>query len=155
MHGLDVKLSQIHLILDSDTWEKHQIYTQYYIAKEKELVYNKNTQSILYGSRDYLGYIKFSIHYNDKKTHKFFHRLKWETYNKKDIPDGYEIDHIDNDCRNNNLENLQLLSKSEHCKKTRTINPNINISKDRRISGYATKEGCETIYFDSCPPKTR
>ena len=100
MHGLDVKLSQIHLILDSDTWEKHQIYTQYYIAKEKELVYNKNTQSILYGSRDYLGYIKFSIHYNDKKTSKFFHRLKWETYNNQIIPHGYEIDHVDNNCKN-------------------------------------------------------
>jgi hypothetical protein len=152
MNGLDARLLKIQSVLDSDTWKTHPLYTQYYIAEQKELVYNENTQSILYGSRDFLGYLKFSIHCDDIKTRKFkfFHRLKWETYHHRLIPEGYEIDHIYNNCLNNKLDNLQCLSKAEHSKKTKSVTPTTSaIQTSKRISGYATKEGCETIYFNS------
>lgn len=35
----------------------------------------------------------------------------------KDIPDGYVVDHIDNDSFNNDISNLQLLTISENIKK--------------------------------------
>ena len=150
MHGLDARLLQIQPVLDSDIWKPHPLYTHYYIAEQKELVYNVNTRYILYGSRDFLGYLKFSINYDGRKTSKFFHRLKWETYNGRLIPEGHEIDHIDNNCLNNKLDNLQCLSKTEHSKKTKSVHPTTGDIQDlKRISGYATKEGCETIYFDS------
>lgn len=35
----------------------------------------------------------------------------------RDIPKGYVVDHIDNDELNNDLDNLQLLTRSENTKK--------------------------------------
>ena len=35
----------------------------------------------------------------------------------KDIPDGYVVDHIDNDSFNNDISNLQLLTIGENAKK--------------------------------------
>lgn len=34
------------------------------------------------------------------------------------IPDGFEVDHIDGDCSNDNLDNIQILSRADHIKKT-------------------------------------
>lgn len=45
-------------------------------------------------------------------------RVVWETFNGE-IPDGYEVDHIDNSNRaDNRLCNLQLLTHSENIRKT-------------------------------------
>ena len=41
------------------------------------------------------------------------HRAVWKAF-FGDIPDGYEIHHCDGNKDNNNIENLQCLSKSEH-----------------------------------------
>lgn len=41
------------------------------------------------------------------------HRYVWTWYNGN-IPKGYEIHHIDFDRSNNNISNLQLVSRSEH-----------------------------------------
>jgi hypothetical protein len=43
------------------------------------------------------------------------HHLIWETLNGK-IPDGYQIHHIDFDPKNNDIENLALVTVSEHQK---------------------------------------
>ena len=48
---------------------------------------------------------------------RWLHQYKWECENKRDIPKGFEIHHIDHDRLNNRVENLQLLSKDEHLKK--------------------------------------
>jgi len=46
----------------------------------------------------------------------YIHRIVWESHNGE-IPEGFEIDHINNDTTNNSLENLQLLTRRENCKK--------------------------------------
>lgn len=43
------------------------------------------------------------------------HRYVWEFHNGK-IPVGYEVHHKDHDVANNNIDNLELLSASEHRK---------------------------------------
>lgn len=43
------------------------------------------------------------------------HRAIWEFYNGK-IPEGYHVHHKDGDKENNNIENLEVLSPSEHHK---------------------------------------
>lgn len=40
------------------------------------------------------------------------------------LPYGYEVDHIDKDCCNDTLDNLQVLSVDEHKEKTRKENSN-------------------------------
>ena len=41
------------------------------------------------------------------------HRGCWEAYHGP-IPPGFVVHHIDEDCRNNNIENLECLSWSDH-----------------------------------------
>ena len=47
------------------------------------------------------------------KRENFIHRAVW-TYYFGEIPEGYEIHHIDENKANNDIENLLCLTKSEH-----------------------------------------
>jgi len=42
------------------------------------------------------------------------HRIVWEKYHGRKIPDNCKIHHRDGNGRNNSVENLQLVSCSEH-----------------------------------------
>src|SRR4051812_11359125 len=57
-------------------------------------------------------------HRKGKKGYYFarvrLHRMVWESANGI-IPPGHDIHHKDNDPSNNQLDNLELLTKSEHC----------------------------------------
>lgn len=52
-------------------------------------------------------------YYLNAKTHKRLHVYVWEYYNGA-IPKGYHIHHKDHDKTNNEIDNLTLLSASEH-----------------------------------------
>ena len=54
-------------------------------------------------------------YYLNSKTHKRLHRYVWEKHNGK-IPEGYDIHHIDGNKSNNDISNLQIMTKSEHIK---------------------------------------
>lgn len=83
---------------------------------------------------------------NSGKNRTFIHRLVWEKYNGE-IPDGYQIHHIDGNKLNNDISNLQLLSAEEHTRlhmltnnpikgKTRSLENKLNISKQQNKTGY-------------------
>lgn len=67
-------------------------------------------------------YLRFQLH-NGKDTemakqlglpnHMFVHRLAWILSNGN-IPDGYQIDHIDHDGTNNKLSNLRCVTAQEN-----------------------------------------
>lgn len=42
------------------------------------------------------------------------HRLIWMVANQTEIPEGYDIHHIDGDKKNNKISNLDLIKHSEH-----------------------------------------
>lgn len=48
---------------------------------------------------------------------------------KEDIPDGYVIDHIDNDQFNNELSNLRLTTIEENLKKRFIDNPGCYVNQ--------------------------
>ena len=50
-----------------------------------------------------------------KHSNVFMHRYVWEYYNGK-IPEGYEIHHKDLNRNNNNIDNLECISVSNHRK---------------------------------------
>jgi hypothetical protein len=54
-----------------------------------------------------LGY----LHYNGK----LHHRSVWESH-MGPIPDGYIVHHINGDKTDNRISNLELMSRSEHCR---------------------------------------
>ena len=59
------------------------------------------------------GYLKVGLCKDGK--HKWFrvHRLVWEAFNGE-IPDGYEINHIDENTGNNSLSNLSAVSHKDN-----------------------------------------
>lgn len=54
-------------------------------------------------------------YYLNSKLKKRIHRYVWEFYNGE-IPEGYQIHHIDKDKSNNDISNLELIPVSEHAK---------------------------------------
>ena len=58
---------------------------------------------------------KKSGYYLNSTICKRIHVYVWEYYNGK-VPKGYEVHHIDGDKNNNNIENLMILTKSDHLK---------------------------------------
>lgn len=52
-------------------------------------------------------------YYRRRSTSTFLHRDVWESVNGP-VPMGYEIHHIDGDTTNNDIDNLECLTRSEH-----------------------------------------
>lgn len=59
-------------------------------------------------------YLSQSTSNEGRKKAKGLHVAIWEYYNKKSVPDGYEIHHKDGNCFNNSIENLEALPKHLH-----------------------------------------
>lgn len=61
------------------------------------------------------------------------HRLAWEKHHGK-VPKGYHIHHKDGNKTNNDINNLQLISASEHIKLHMSKENNPNYSKERKLN---------------------
>ena len=59
------------------------------------------------------GYIQVVLCKEGKPTHFLVHRLVWEAFNGK-IPEGMQINHIDEDKSNNTIKNLNLMTPKEN-----------------------------------------
>lgn len=59
------------------------------------------------------GYLQVGLSKSGKRRWFRVHRLVWEAFYGP-VPDGYEINHKDTNPRNNRLENLNLLTRSEN-----------------------------------------
>ena len=106
-------------------------FPKYYVSKDGE-VYRKNKKGFkkLKGCVSNWGYIRVTLS-NDSYVKRFYvHRLVWETFVCK-VPDGLQINHIDEDKTNNALENLEMC--------TPKYNSNYG-SRGARISAAQTGE---------------
>lgn len=95
-------------------------------------------------------YYRVCCYYNLGGKHYSVHRIVYECF-KGEIPEGHEINHIDGNPHNNNIENLELVTHIENCKKARhgnvriySINPETGEEKhyssvseaSRQVLGY-------------------
>ena len=101
----------------------HPLYVNYRILNDK--VFNIKSNKPLNGQVDSLGYINITVYHNNKRHSIKFHRFKWECMYNKLITDKYHIDHIDGNCKNNDILNLQMISAREHSIKTKKDNPDM------------------------------
>lgn len=108
-----VKINQKEFNFD----EIKQFRASPYWVSKTGLVYNleKNIQMRFENSGNYY---RISCSYNLKGKHFLVHRMVWECF-RGEIPKGMEINHIDSNPHNNNLENLELITHSENCRKAR------------------------------------
>lgn len=102
-------------------------YRGYYVSKSGEIVSVKlkggtsdrldyNNPRYHKGKIDKDGYREVLLTERGKRTYRRLHRLIWETFMGK-IPNDLTIDHINNNCRDNRLENLQLLTREDNAVK--------------------------------------
>ena len=83
------------------------------------IIYKKHQ----YGNTTY--YKSYLFHENGKAYTISEHRLVYAWF-KDDIPEKYDVDHIDGDTMNNSLDNLQLLTRKENLAKRTLTQTEIN-----------------------------
>jgi len=84
-----------------------------------------------YGTDNGKGYLKAALSLNGKTKTKKMHILVYETF-VGEVPKGYDVHHINHNKSDNRVENLQLLTKSEHKK----LHSNSKITKERRSKNH-------------------
>ena len=96
-----------------DGWKEHPTYKNH-LANEAGQVFGLYRGKLQTGHVRADGYVDLGV---DGKT-KSYHRFVWEACHDRIIPDGHDIDHINEDTQDNRLCNLQLLTRPEHNAKT-------------------------------------
>ena len=83
-------------------------YEKYYVSKNGD-VYKRNKKGLrkLNPCVSNWGYARIDLTANHKPKKFYVHRLVWETFVCR-IPDGMQINHIDENKLNNSLENLEM-----------------------------------------------
>ena len=67
-----------------------------------------------YGTISEKGYRRIQIKEDDGKYHmRMEHRIVWEEHNGE-IPEGWDVHHINGDKIDNRIENLKCVSRTEH-----------------------------------------
>lgn len=130
-------------LIGSKDWNGYTIFTD-------GRIWNKNGTDKSF-KKSKKGYLFTNFYYNKKLNTHQIHKVIWLAW-KGVIPDGYEIDHIDNNRENNALDNLQLLTKSENNRKAYLsgnrnfvfgdTNPNSKYRKQLRKLNEQESENC-------------
>lgn len=103
--------------MENEIWKPVLGYEGYMVSNAGRLksIPRKNClkERIIGGGKNKAGYIVVSLH-KDKKSHfHYLHRLVWEAFNGP-IPEGYEVNHMNEDKSDNRIENLNLLTHKEN-----------------------------------------
>jgi hypothetical protein len=121
-HSLNNKRTCIKPIEDTKICKTHPVLSNY-VANIDGDVLRKSDHIQILGSNNNAGYNQITLTTTDgNKYYKMRHLFVYECFYGL-VPDGHEIDHIDNNKNNNKLSNLQCLSVKEHHIKTAKNNP--------------------------------
>ena len=109
-HG---KRKKIDIKEDNIFWKKYK-NSNYLISKDGQ-VYNTKTHILLKQTPNQSGYIRYILRIDNKNYNKLAHVLVLETWLEEEF-NGRIVNHKDGNKTNNNIENLELISKSENAK---------------------------------------
>lgn len=98
----------------------------------------------LMGTRRY--YLSQSNTNKGRKSPKGLHVAIWEFHTKKEVPTGFHIHHKDGNTFNNDIENLECISREQHDKIPKKINMELlreHLEKIRPLTKawHSTEEG--------------
>lgn len=79
---------------------------------------------LIFGYDNKRGYLQVTLFKKGKKYKLYVHRLVWETF-KGDIPKDYEINHKDSNRKNNDIENLEAVTKQDNMRHMLNNNPHV------------------------------
>lgn len=111
-------------------WKQYKD-TNYYISPEGYMK-NIKTGNIMKGKIRNDGYVEWCLTIDGKKHSKIAHRLVFETYLGELKPD-LVINHIDGDKTNNNINNLEQITKSENVLHAQYITKKKKLKKVAKI----------------------
>lgn len=131
-------MNQLNLFWE--TWIDVVDYEGFYqvngIGDVKSLNYNHTgKEKILKPHRLAGGYLGICLFKEKQKKDHLIHRLVYEAFYGK-IDDGFEIDHIDTDRRNNSIENLRCVTHKEQYSSN-------EITKSRQVE--TSKKRCKQV----------
>ncbi len=67
------------------------------------------------------GYLQLFVRmYSDVHRWEYLHRVVWSSFRGK-IPSNLEVDHLDGDRSNNRLENLEVVTHAENCRRRESM----------------------------------
>ncbi len=65
-------------------------------------------------------YSQCKYHPSTEPYHEYNHKILYEVFHDKKIPKGMQVDHINNNSKDNRLRNLRLLTKNQNMQKRRS-----------------------------------
>lgn len=74
-------------------------------------------------------YQKVDLYKDGKRKTIAIHQIVWQSFHRRQVPAGYQVDHMDGDRDNNQMANLQLLSVEEHQLKHKEIRVTVLMMK--------------------------
>lgn len=86
---------------------------EYWVDTSNDLIVKRRGGGYVKSFPDKDGYLKYAFSINGRTHNISVHRFVWEIH-KGVIPDGYTVDHKDNNKLNNGIENLQLLTAKDN-----------------------------------------
>lgn len=89
--------------------QEYDRFPQWLIDVEEGKIWSKSRNKYI-GNADDKGYLSITDKCNK---HLRVHRVIWMCVNG-DVPDGYQIHHIDHNTSNNSINNLELVEEHEH-----------------------------------------
>ena len=127
-------MSRQRVFIGVKKYYQHPVVSNYSASKDGEII-NIKTQRIMKMSKSRNGYHLFSL--SDKKLLKqktyYEHRFFYEVF-KGEIPEGFEVDHINNCQTENRIKNLQLLNHQQNVEKSKSkaiVSINIENSEEK------------------------
>lgn len=102
---------QLDIQEDGKFWKQY-LNTNYLVSKDGQ-VYNTKTKILLKQTPNQSGYIRYTLRINNKSYSKQAHILVINTWTNENL-EGKVVNHIDGNTTNNNIENLEVITKSEN-----------------------------------------
>lgn len=99
--------------LEGEIWKDIKDYPNYLVSNFGR-IRNKKTNRLLHFDENGK-YSRVDLSCNGKTRHLYIHRIVYCTFNDDYDLEGFVIDHIDNNPRNNCLSNLQKITQQENC----------------------------------------
>ena len=125
-------------------------YSNYEIDVERGVIYNLKTKRFI-GSKNLKGYWQVKMtDDNGKVWNTKVHKVVWIAVNGE-IPEGMQVNHIDENKDNNSISNLNLLTAKENCNYG-TRNERAYLKQretQKHFQVYCFKDGCLISVFPS------
>lgn len=95
--------------LPNEIWKQYKNYYVSSLGRIRHIVKNNLLRPSLT-----CGYYKVRLSENGMTQDIMIHKLVWQIFDGRDIPENYVIDHIDGNKLNNSIDNLRLLSLQDN-----------------------------------------